>query len=295
MHRAILLAASALLIGPVAAQDGPREDRETLRLERRLERKLAEPWLAANPWFTSLRKARAAAAASHRPIFAYLTRSFTPCPWCTRCEKGPLSEPAFAKFAKNVVLFAWIDSRLPSMEAPGLMRAVGGKGYPALAFLDPDGTPLYLQKGLEERSVPAFEETRALVAELLDARRAERENAPGACIERVLAELRLGRTLNPEVAKSRLAEAGEPTASQQKRIDAAIDDLQILYLIRRNKRRPARLGKALEDLLERGTRPDAPRVGRAFWSALRVHAERRGDVELADRAKKAYDALRLAK
>lgn len=274
--------ALAATLGAQAQTPGQDESRQRKRLENRLERKLAEPWLTKNPWRTSLREAKAVAKRENKPIFAYLTRSYTPCAWCVRCEKGPLVEDAFVTFAKDVVLYAWIDSRLPTMEVPRLMRGVGGKGYPAIAFLDPDGRLLYLQNGLEERSVREFEQTRKQVAAILDARTRERADEKGARLDRVLAELRLSNS-NPELAKSRIAEAGTPTEAQRRRIDALLVDLRIRYLVRRNKRRPQRLGRALREMLDAEQLPEGRRVKRIFWRELGRYAKRIGDTKLESR------------
>ena len=73
MAFALLLALSAL---PAAAQDRPGPTAEDLKARR--DAKLAEDWLTKAPWILSFEKAKAVAAETGKPIFAYFTRSYQP-------------------------------------------------------------------------------------------------------------------------------------------------------------------------------------------------------------------------
>lgn len=70
---ALLLALPAL---PATAQGRPPPTVEELK-ERR-DAKLAEDFLKNAPWITSFEKAKATAAETGKPIFAYFTRSYQP-------------------------------------------------------------------------------------------------------------------------------------------------------------------------------------------------------------------------
>lgn len=63
------LASLALMCGAVLAQGD---------LEAKLEKKLAKPFVANGGWETDYDKAREAAKASGKVIFAYFTRSYSP-------------------------------------------------------------------------------------------------------------------------------------------------------------------------------------------------------------------------
>jgi len=65
--------AALALLGALPATAAAQPD-----LEERLDRKLAEPWLSAQPWFTDYDEARARAAESGRVILAFFTKSYAP-------------------------------------------------------------------------------------------------------------------------------------------------------------------------------------------------------------------------
>jgi hypothetical protein len=66
----IFLAAFA---GTAAAQLPPQEE-----LQKRLDAKLSQAWIQANPWITDYDAARQKAKETGKPIFAYFTRSYSP-------------------------------------------------------------------------------------------------------------------------------------------------------------------------------------------------------------------------
>lgn len=68
---AILLAATAILAATVVAQDRSI-------LEKKRDAKMAEKWIALNPWVPDHDKALAASARTGKPVFAYFTRSYAP-------------------------------------------------------------------------------------------------------------------------------------------------------------------------------------------------------------------------
>ena len=65
---AILLGSVVMLAASAAAQD----------LQAKKEAKLAEPWLKNAAWILDFDEAKAGAAKSGKPIFAYFTRSYAP-------------------------------------------------------------------------------------------------------------------------------------------------------------------------------------------------------------------------
>ena len=72
-HRTIqALAALALLGSPAAAQISQEQ------LRQRHQALLGEPFVGNANWLTDYDEARAAAAATGKPIFAYFSRSYAP-------------------------------------------------------------------------------------------------------------------------------------------------------------------------------------------------------------------------
>ena len=280
--------ASMILIGSAGAQTGRAQRvREVGQdpLRARFEKKLAAPFLKKADWTTDYDRALARAREENKVVFAYLTRSYAPCPWCVRCERGALSEPAFAKFAKKCVALCHITSKLPKARHQGLLRRVGGQGFPHIVFLDAKGRVLATQDG-EERSVRGFERTLAII-ERMRSSAAKAEESEVARVEVALCKIELGETKNPVVARSRLEAAGTPSAEQKPRIARALDEVEVAYLMRRSKRKkkPSRVGPVFAAMLERGHVPHNKRRARFFWQSLGLWAKSQDKHALIQRSK----------
>lgn len=68
--------AGATALAALLAAPAPAQSQE--QYVARKEAKLAEPWLQNADWILDYDEAKAAAAKSGKPIFAYFTRSFAP-------------------------------------------------------------------------------------------------------------------------------------------------------------------------------------------------------------------------
>ena len=280
--------ASMILIGHAGAQAGRTQRvREVGQspLRARYDKKLASPFLKKADWTTDYDRALARAREEKKVIFAYLTRSYAGCPYCIQCERGPLSEAAFAKFAKKCVALCHITSKLPGARHQGLLRRVGGRGFPHIVFLDAKGRVLATQDG-EERSVKGFERTLGII-ERMRASAAKAEDSEVARVEVALCKIELGETKNPVVARSRLEEAGNPSAEQKPRIARALDEVEVAYLMRRSKRKKsaARVGPVFAAMLKKQHVPHNKARARFFWKKLGVWAQAQDDNALIQRAK----------
>ncbi|MEO0481612.1 MAG: thioredoxin family protein [Planctomycetota bacterium] len=125
---------AAILAAPLCAQRGPSQE----ELQKRKAKKLTESFVSAYPWQTDFDAARAAARESGKPIFAYFTRSYEPCPFCTKFENGALQEEGFPELAEEVELFLHVSTRVDG-DNDDLFREKGGTEYPHLALLDAEG------------------------------------------------------------------------------------------------------------------------------------------------------------
>ena len=69
------------------------QDQAELAAKR--DKKLQSEFLKLADWITDYDEARTVAADTGKPIFAYFTRCYAPCPPCSALEVGPLSEELF--------------------------------------------------------------------------------------------------------------------------------------------------------------------------------------------------------
>jgi thiol-disulfide isomerase/thioredoxin len=112
-------------------------------------------------WLTHFEKAKAEAAQTKRPIFAFFTGSDW-CVWCVRLKKEALDTKAFTEFAAdNLILF---EADFPQgKEIPPelkrqnehLMQQYSVRGFPTVLLLDAEGKELR-QTGYQEGGAQAY-------------------------------------------------------------------------------------------------------------------------------------------
>ncbi len=272
--------AGALLLGAIPAQAS---------MQARLERKLGSPFLDKAAWETDYDAALARAKRERRVVFCYLTRSYAYCPFCLECERGPLSSPAFAKFAKRCVPLCHITSRVPGAKDQGLLTRVGGRGFPYIVFLDARGRVLATP---DERSVASFAATLSII-ERMQASLEAAGRSEAARVEVEICKVQLGQTNNPLVAQTRIEEAGKPTAEQLPRIARLLDELRVAYWMRRGKRkqRAARIGAKLAAMFDKGHIPTRRDRRSFFWRKLAAWAKLKDDHVLIKRAQRELTQL----
>lgn len=257
------LTLAALLVSPLACQVPSQE-----ALQTRKQKKLDEAFVRALPWQTDFAAVLAQSEESGKPVFAYFTRSYEPCPFCTKFEKGALADPEFPELAENVELFLHVSSRVDG-DNDDLFRQKGGTEYPHLAFLDSEGrvvarvagnkrdgyTVAALQKALEtdvakfreletkakDGDAPAkhelfarrveyghflnaYDDARAVLAELKDFDEAER-----AAFETALVEQEFNQILAIAQDQSRYPEAGAQALAMHKQDRVVAGDLGPYY------------------------------------------------------------------
>lgn len=71
-------------------------------------------------------------------------------------ERGALLDPGMKEFAKKVVPFLHITTKIKGDKYQDLLREKGGRGFPTFRFLDPKGEVIGKPKG---RSVASWEKT----------------------------------------------------------------------------------------------------------------------------------------
>lgn len=114
-------------------------------------------------------------------------------------ESGPLSTPEFKEFAKDVVLFCHITTRIKGRKHDDLLGKVGGRGFPHLVVMNAEGDVLSV---VQRRSVEGF---RAAVeaGEAYQALKSKADRTPDEELELIQMDLDLGNA-KPAEALERL-------------------------------------------------------------------------------------------
>lgn len=186
-------------------------------------------------------------------------------------ESGPLSTPEFKEFAKDVVLFCHITTRIKGRKHDDLLSQVGGRGFPHLVFMDGEGKVVGQPAG---RSVESFQQgARYLIL--------ERKENPTQAETLELIELGLGSgAMKPADAKERAAKLKLDKAQRAKvddLIKAAEGQAKIAAILGQLKSQAdmqtkgAKLGKELWALYQEGVR--APKGSREALGMFQLMIE----------------------
>ena len=107
---------------------------------------VAETPTAEHPWYTRIGAAKAAAAATKKPLMLYFT-STDACGWCTRLHEEVFDTPEFLAWAQEHVILVEVNFLFRSAQEPtlkqqneSLAKLFDIHGYPHSIFLDPSGT-----------------------------------------------------------------------------------------------------------------------------------------------------------
>jgi len=117
------------------------------RLAELRDGKLQLPYLKNADWVLGFAEARAKAAKTGKPIFAYFTRSDERCMNSISMECGALAEDGFREFANSVVPFCNITTKVKTDADQELFEAKGGVKYPHVVLMNAAGNVRYVVRG----------------------------------------------------------------------------------------------------------------------------------------------------
>jgi hypothetical protein len=266
----------AVSFAALPAQHRPPPSQDDLKILRAT--KLARPVFKKAPWTFDYDAAREQARRDNKPVFAYFARSYAHCGRCEALEDGALSEPEFAAFARGVVPFVHVTSRVDGEPQPTLLRDKGFAAFPTLCFLDADGNVL----AKTGRTVAAFTADGARVQRLLDLRAKGERATPAEAKECFLTELVMGLVpgdvLAARAAKLPLDDAEKAMVAQK------VIDHEVLAILDKAKEAGAEATHAALAAMVAAGRTPSDDVGGTFWIGVLTHASRSRDAALAQRA-----------
>lgn len=196
-------------------------------------------------------------------------------------ENGPFSTPEFDAFARGVVLFTHITSRIPGEKYGDLLSQKGGRGFPHLVIMDAEGDVLATHEG--PRTVEGFQATAKAAQHYLDLKGLA-SPTPAQQVELLLAELQLGK-VGLEAARQRKEGLEGLTPEQSTQIDQALTDLEIRDVLEKAQpssqeeanRLKAELGARFQAMFKEGRRPAGDQATQAFYGLILDHAEQEKD------------------
>jgi hypothetical protein len=268
---------SALFATPRLASQVQQQSQEELQKLR--AEKLQKPVFQKAAWVKSYDQALELARKEDKPIFAFFTRSYAHCSPCENLENEVLAGSDFAEFGKSVVLFVHVTSNVAGEKHGNLHREKGFRTFPALAFLDADGTVLAVQRDL---TVAGFASTAAKVEALLAARKAAAGGGGEADKSLLLAELELDRLDSAQItARARKLDLSKEEALRidRKLVDNELAELQRQVRVLGREEVLRRFG----ELVRSGRRPNEQNAMQ-FWNMSLAFAAQAKDPQLAEQS-----------
>lgn len=199
-------------------------------------------------------------------------------------ESGPLSAEGFPEFAKKVVPYLHVTTRIADRPHENLLQEKGFGGFPSLAFMDAEGTVLAQPRG---RSVEAFDTTLSALERYDDLKTRIDGGEEGLEAEMLLVEHTLGKVEAADF-ESRAQALEKVTDKQQAQIDQILVNNEISRLsglTRQGEAGVEQAAKGMLKLLEEGKRPTKEVSSAApFWMTIGRYGEQSLDASLLRKA-----------
>jgi hypothetical protein len=275
---------NALLVAVILALPASPAAQESLEAKR--DKKLAEPFVKKADWIIDYDKALAESKKAGKPIFAFFTRSYAPCPPCLQLEGGPLLTDDFVKFSKDYVLFLHVTTQVQGEKYANLLVEKGGSGFPHLVFMDSEGNVLAVHE--EARTPEAFSKTGEKAKSFVSLKEKAEKGDAGTKIDFVLVQLSLGH-LSAEEAEKRIKAAGTPTPEQQAKFDGEKVNADVLGTVKgiRSEEQAKAAGKKFYEAQKAGKAgPTAEPAMQPYYILMMDAADGAKDVETFEAALK---------
>lgn len=196
-------------------------------------------------------------------------------------ESGALSDQEFPAFAKEVIPFLHVTTKIEGHPYDGLLREKGFGGFPSLAFMDANGNVIANQG---DRSVKGFRETHASVKAFQDLQARVAKGEKGLEFELFVAEWNLG-TLDYDKAKARVEGMSKLNEEQRKQAKQIVQDAEVIQVANgvRDETAADAAGKRFHEMFAAGYRP-GPRAEARFWGMLANWADKNEKVDSLEQA-----------
>lgn len=197
-------------------------------------------------------------------------------------EGGALSTAEFREFAKDLVLFCHVTTRVPGDKYQSLLHAVGGKGFPTLVFMDGMGKVVGEVDVGEGPTVALFRTVHANVKKRLELLEKEKLTE-GETVQMFLLDYELG-FLDFDAAKERRASLPKLDGAAPREVAAVMTNLEVADRLNprpRGAEAVREVGEAFYKMAKAGRVPTKKSLVRAFWTYMFAWAQGAKDVKAA--------------
>lgn len=181
-----------------------------------------------------------------------------------------------------MVLFAHVTTRIEGRENDGMLRDVGGRGFPTIAFLDSEGDLIGKHNG--GRDAAGFNATLAAVESLQAALDRVDKGDVAAAADVLIAEIKLG-AYDYDGAVAARKELEKVSKEQEKALEGLMIDLEFSTLIRSQRSiGAAAFQEKVLEMVEKNRIPTGDRSWSFWYQGVFPAAVANSDGKLARRA-----------
>ena len=199
-------------------------------------------------------------------------------------ESGPLSAEGFPAFAKKVVPFLHVTTRIADRKYDTLLQEKGFRGFPSIAFMDAEGNVLAEPQG---RDVASFDKTLSALERYDDLKTRIDGGEEGLDADMLLVEHALGKVQAGDF-ETRAGALTKVTDEQKAEIDQILVNNEISTLSMKSRMGGPGLKEAAEGMLkmlEEGKRPSKEvKYAAPFWMTLGRYGQESLDAGLMRKA-----------
>lgn len=266
-----------LNVAPVAPRANATLSPE--ELQKRLEEKLALPFLKRGTWFTDYDAALVEARKSGKLVFGYFTRSDIDSASCKSIEAGLLLDSKFEEWGRDYILFCHITTQLKERRHENLLGQKSGAGFPTIFFMDDAGTVITRHQGA--RSVDALNAT-AAQAKSLHALHVRSKNGDEEARLELLVKSLEGGLVRPAEIPARAREFKNLKPESQKLLDELLFEVELDELYRSTRGRDEEVAEAAQKVLQWYDSKRIPTRTKAldlYWAIVIDYARARKDAK----------------
>ncbi len=197
-------------------------------------------------------------------------------------ENGAFSQKDFAKtIGDRALLFAHVTTRIPEHPNDGMLSDVGGRGFPTIALLSPDGELIGRHSG--PRSVEGLAAAIDRAAGLINSRAMVAAGDEAAKADLLLYELGFGIVADFKTATQRFEELKKVTPEQEKEIGGLMAGLEFSDVMAQRKTLGGKGVAAKAYEMYQAGRIVTGDIEADFWlSGVLAHAMFQRDIKLGE-------------
>ena len=174
------------------------------------------------------------------------------------------------------MLFLHITTKVEGDAHQKLLSEKGGRSFPYLVFLDPEGAVVGRHEG--ERDLAQFTATAKWAAAFVQTREKALKGDKSAQADYLIGQIDLGQ-VDQETTRKRMQELPELTKEQKAALDARLVDFEIEAVAKgvKDKKGMIEAGQKYAEMKKAGKTPMAQETFTRYWSALMEYSESQKD------------------